>query len=129
MQTNYTKNGNIRNVFLMNNGVEIGYFSVKCDKLGEDCDMNISIDEYNTMKQEIDELKKKNEELESRLKTYTSNHRHKKYYDNNTEIVKQRAKNYMEKVKETNPEKLKEWRHTAYLKRKEKLKLQEEGTN
>ena len=91
--------------------------------------MNISIDEYNTMKQEIDELKKKNEELESRLKTYTSNHRHKKYYDNNTEIVKQRAKNYMEKVKETNPEKLKEWRHTAYLKRKEKLKLQEEGTN
>ena len=45
MQTNYTKNGNIRNVFLMNNGVEIGYFSVKCDKLGEDCDMNISIDE------------------------------------------------------------------------------------
>ena len=91
--------------------------------------MNISIDEYNTMKQEIDELKKKNEELESRLKTYTSNHRHKKYYDNNTEIVKQRAKNYMEKVKETNPEKLKEWRHTAYLKRKENLKSQEEGTN
>ena len=88
--------------------------------------MNISLDEYNTMKQEIDELKKKNEELETRLKIYTSNHRHKKYYDNNTEIVKQRAKNYMEKVKETNPEKLKEWRHTAYLKRKEKLKSQEE---
>jgi len=87
--------------------------------------MNISIDEYNTMKQEIDELKKKNEELESRLKTYTNNHRHKKYYDNNTEIVKQRAKNYMEKVKETNPEKLKEWHYTAYLKRKEKLKSQE----
>ena len=83
--------------------------------------MNISIDEYNTMKQEIDELKKKNEELESRLKTYTNNHRHKKYYDNNTEIVKQRAKNYMEKVKETNPEKLKEWRHNAYLNRKAKL--------
>jgi len=35
----------------------------------------------------------------------------------------------MEKVKETNPEKLKEWRHTAYLKRKEKLKLQEEQIN
>ncbi len=29
------------------------------------------------MKQEIDELKKKNEELEPRLKTYTSNHRQK----------------------------------------------------
>jgi len=27
----------------------------------------------------------------------------------------------MEKIKETNPEKLKEWRHTAYLNRKAKL--------
>jgi hypothetical protein len=35
----------------------------------------------------------------------------------------------MEKVKETNPEKLKEWRHTAYLKRKEKLKSQQEQIN
>lgn len=30
----------------------------------------------------------------------------------------------MEKIKETNPEKLKEWRHNAYIKRKEKLKEQ-----
>ena len=88
--------------------------------------MNISIDEYNTMKQEIDELKKKNEELEIKLKTYTSNHRHKKYYDNNAEVVIQRAKNYMDKMKETNPEKIKEWRHTAYLNRKEKLKQSNE---
>jgi hypothetical protein len=88
--------------------------------------MNISIDEYNTMKEEIEALKHKNAELETRLKLYTNNHRHKKYYDNNTEIVKQRAKNYMEKVKETNPEKLKEWRHTAYLNRKEKLKQSNE---
>ncbi len=27
----------------------------------------------------------------------------------------------MEKIKETNPEKLKEWRHNAYLNRKAKL--------
>ena len=32
----------------------------------------------------------------------------------------------MEKIKETNPDKLKEWRHTAYLKRKEKLKQSNE---
>ena len=31
------------------------------------------------------------------------------------EVVKEKAKNYMEKIKETNPEKLKEWRHNAYL--------------
>jgi hypothetical protein len=77
-------------------------------------------EEFNKMKEEIEALKIKNTELEEKLKTYTSNHRHKKYYDNNTEIVKQRAKNYMDKIKETNPEKLKEWRHTAYLNRKAK---------
>jgi hypothetical protein len=32
----------------------------------------------------------------------------------------------MEKIKETNPEKLKEWRHQAYLNRKAKLKPKEE---
>ena len=32
-------------------------------------------------------------------------------------------------MKETNPEKIKEWRHNAYLKRKEKLKQKEENIN
>ena len=78
------------------------------------------------LKEEIETLKIKNTELEEKLKTYTSNHRHKKYYDNNAEIVIQRAKKYMDKIKETNPEKIKEWRHTAYLNRKEKLKQSNE---
>jgi hypothetical protein len=33
----------------------------------------------------------------------------------------------MDKIKETNPEKLKEWRHNAYLNRKEKLKAQQDN--
>jgi len=33
----------------------------------------------------------------------------------------------MEKIKESNPEKLKEWTHQAYLNRKAKLKLIEEN--
>ena len=33
----------------------------------------------------------------------------------------------MEKIKETNPEKLKEWRHKAYLNRKAKLKAQQDN--
>ena len=78
-------------------------------------------EEFNIMKAEIETLKIKNTELEEKLKTYTSNHRHKKYYDNNSEIVKERARQYMLKIKETNPEKLKEWQHNAYLKRKEKI--------
>ena len=75
---------------------------------------------------ENEELKLKNKELEEKLKTYTNSDRHKKYYENHTEIVKEKAKKYMDKIKETNPEKLKEWRHNAYLKRKEKLKQKEE---
>jgi len=38
-------------------------------------------EEFNIMKAEIETLKIKNTELEEKLKTYTSNHRHKKYYD------------------------------------------------
>ena len=35
----------------------------------------------------------------------------------------------MEKMKETNPEKLKEWRHNAYLNRKAKLISQKDDAN
>ena len=66
-------------------------------------------------------LKKKNIELEEKIKTYTNTERHKKYYENNSEKVKEKAKLYMERMKIENPDKLKEWRHTAYINRKNKL--------
>jgi hypothetical protein len=66
-------------------------------------------------------LKKTNLKLEEKLKTYTNTERHKKYYENNSEKVKEKAKSYMERMKIENPEKLKEWRHTAYMNRKAKL--------
>ena len=80
----------------------------------------------NNLIKENEELKIKNKELEEKIKSYTNTDRHKKYYENHTDIVKEKAKKYMDKIKETNPEKLKEWRHNAYLKRKEKLKQKEE---
>ena len=76
---------------------------------------------------EIEELKNKNNELEEKLKSYTNPIRNKKYYEKNSVIVKEKAKNYMEKIKETNPEKLKEWRHQAYLNRKAKLNAKEDN--
>jgi cell division septum initiation protein DivIVA len=82
--------------------------------------------EYEKLKNENQELKKENDELKQKLKVYTNSDSHKRYYEKNTETVKQRAKTYMEKVKETNPEKIKEWSHNAYLKRKAKLKAQDE---
>ena len=82
-------------------------------------------EEIDILKLKIEELKKKNIELEEKLKSYTNPERNKKYYEKNSYIVKEKAKNYMEKIKETNPEKLKEWRHQAYLNRKAKLKSQD----
>ena len=81
--------------------------------------------EINELKIEIENLKLKNKELEDKLKSYTNPIRNKKYYEKNSNIVKEKARNYMDKIKETNPEKLKEWRHQAYLNRKEKLKAQQ----
>ena len=37
------------------------------------------------------------------------------------EIVKEKGKSYLHKLKEENPDKLKEYRRTAYLNRKSKL--------
>ncbi len=84
-------------------------------------------EEINKLKLEIKELKTKNNELQEKLKSYTNPTRNKKYYEKNSDIVKEKAKNYMEKIKETNPEKLKEWRHNAYLNRKAKLKTQQDN--
>ena len=84
-------------------------------------------EEIYKLKLEIEELKNKNNELEEKLKSYTNPIRNKKYYEKNSDIVKEKAKFYMEKIKETNPEKLKKWRQQAYLNRKEKLKAKEDN--
>lgn len=72
--------------------------------------------------QENQELKLKNEELEKKLQKYTNSDGHKRYYEKNKDIVKEKGKTYLQKLKEENPDKLKEYRRTAYLNRKEKLK-------
>jgi hypothetical protein len=81
----------------------------------------VNIDMYNNLMIENELLKKKNIELEEKLRSYTNTERNKRYYEKNSEKVKEKAKNYMEKMKTENPEKLKEWRHTAYMNRKVKL--------
>lgn len=81
------------------------------------------------LKKEIELLKNENNALKDKLQLYTNGKRHKRYYEKNSETVKQKAKEYIGKIKESNPEKIKEWRHTAYLNRKEKLKLKKEKEN
>ena len=77
--------------------------------------MNESKEDIIKLKLEIEELKNKNLLLEEKLKSYTNNHRHKKYYDNNSEIVKERARQYMLKIKDTNPEKLLNIKNLRFL--------------
>jgi cell division septum initiation protein DivIVA len=65
-------------------------------------------------------LKEENDLLKEKLTKYMS--QHKNYYENNKEIINEKAKQRLKKIAEENPEKIKEYRRTAYLKRKEKLK-------
>jgi hypothetical protein len=75
---------------------------------------------------EIQQLKLKISELEEHLKKYTNSEGHKRYYEKHKETVIQKANERKEKLKETNPDKIKEYARRAYLKRKEKLKLEKE---
>ena len=77
-----------------------------------------------TLRKENDSLKQQVKELQEQLHVYTKSY--KKYYEEHTQEVKDKAKVYLGKLKESNPEKLKEYRHTAYLNRKAKLQSQKE---
>jgi predicted MPP superfamily phosphohydrolase len=79
------------------------------------------MDELQLLKQENEEMKNKIIELEERLKKYTNGDNHKRYYEKNKDKIMETGSNYLKKLKEENPEKLKEYRRTAYQKRKEKL--------
>jgi len=85
-----------------------------------------SNDEVSELKLKLEKMEKYVKELEDNLKKYTNNNRHLKYYENNKEVVKERTKNYVEKLKNENPDKLKEWRRNYYLKKKEKKEKKKE---
>jgi myo-inositol-1-phosphate synthase len=65
-------------------------------------------------------LKKLVEELQEKLKQYTNPKCHKEFYEKNKKNIIENSNNRLKKIKETNPEKIKEYRRNAYLKRKEK---------
>ena len=80
--------------------------------------------EVELLRKENEALKQQNKELQERLSAYTNSDSHKRYYESHSSEVKEKAKVYLGKLKDTNPEKLKEYRHTAYLNRKAKLQEQ-----
>ena len=80
--------------------------------------------ELELLRKENEALKHQNKELQERLSSYTNSDSHKRYYESHSSEVKEKAKVYLGKLKDTNPDKLKEYRHTAYLNRKAKLQEQ-----
>jgi hypothetical protein len=81
------------------------------------------LDEVLQLKSRIADLEKQLAESQSKLEKYTNNDRHKKYYEKNKTRIKANAKRYLNRLKEENPEKLKEYRHNAYVKRKERVNV------
>jgi len=88
-------------------------------------DMDELIQENKVLMEEIEVLKDENNHLKIQLEKYT--HSQKEYYEKNKEIVIQKASVNIKKIKETNPEKIKEYAKRAYLKRKEKLQKMKES--
>lgn len=70
---------------------------------------------------ENERLKKEVNELKEHLKKYTFGDNHKRYYEKNKERVKEGGAKYLQKLKEENPEKLREYWRRAYENRKLKL--------
>ena len=77
-------------------------------------------EDYNKLVEENNVLKKKIEELEQKLKKYTNGDNHKRYYEKNKDKIKINGLSYLKNLKIENPEKIKEYNHNAYIKRKEK---------
>ena len=82
----------------------------------------------------MDELLKENAELkqhiidlEERLKKYTNTDSHKRYYEKNKDKVIEKSNGYLKKLSKENPEKLKEYRHRAYLRQKERREKESEN--
>jgi len=73
-------------------------------------DTNMSSNMVKTLQEENKQLKIEVEELRDKLQKYTNSEGHKKYYEKNKEVVKEKAKNYLDNLKTENPDKLKEYR-------------------
>jgi hypothetical protein len=76
----------------------------------------------NALQQENKELKEKNAELEDKLKKYTNNSSHRKYYESNKEKIQNIQKQYLDKLKNESPEEYKEKKKEANRRYYEKKK-------
>jgi len=84
--------------------------------------------ENKVLKEKVETLELRVKELEEKNAIYVErqNKAQRKYVKANPEITKERKLAYHYKLKETDPERLKAYRHQAYLNRKVRLQTQTE---
>jgi hypothetical protein len=84
--------------------------------------------ENKSLKEKVETLEQRVKELEEKNASYVDrqNKAQRKYIEANPEITKERKLAYHYKLKETDPERLKAYRHQAYLNRKAQLQAQKD---
>jgi len=83
------------------------------------------INENKKLKENNEKLEKELQETKEHLKKYTAPQCKKAYYEKNKDEIKQKIKEYRQNNQPTEEQK-KKWARTAYLKKKEKLKQENE---
>ena len=87
--------------------------------------------ENKAIKEEIEQLRQQVKMLEEKVDSHITsrNQAQRTYYKKHTDVAQQRTRTYLDNLKETDPERLKEYRHTAYINRKARLQAQKEETD
>lgn len=84
------------------------------------------INKIKNLEDTIYKLQEENALLKNKLEPYlNSTH---KYYEKNKEVIFKKATERLKKLSIENPEKLKEYRRTAYLNRKKKLEKEKNNS-
>ncbi len=85
------------------------------------------INKIKNLEECIKKLEEENNILKNKLEPYlNSTH---KYYEKNKDIIFKKATERLKKLSVENPEKIKEYRRTAYQNRKKKLELEKNNAN
>ena len=95
-------------LFLYENYIKITYYTIH-QRIMDNEDLINKLKIY----------EEENTKLKEQLEKYT--HSQKEYYEKNKEIVMLKASENKKKLKETNPEKIKEYAKRAYLKKKDRM--------
>ena len=107
-EINWFKKTHIINFFsTAKNSEELRGYSNSAENISQN-DLLQAVLLFEKLNNTIKELKMQNADLEVRLKKYTNGENHKRYYEKNKDKIKETGATYLEKLKNENPEKIKE---------------------